>query len=408
MAYTQANLTALIGIIRQIAQSDVPDYSIPFQTLLESGITGGSSNPFSDSSALVKNGSDNTKLAIFSAASITAGATRTYTLPDISDTFVTLTAAQTLTNKTLGNTNTLSIKDTLFTLQDDGDATKLLAFQLSGISPGNIRTLTIPDVSDTLVTLGATQTLTSKTLTTPKFVNGGSIIDGNANALLTFTTTASAVNGVTFANAATGTNPTFTANGADADVGIILLAKGIGSHTLQTATGPKYFTAKSTNSGLQFSELIGTNTAPAVYDNAVTPNANNYLLASVANNAFGILNSTTNTCIRVGNVDIIKATAGTATFTGNCVLGTAGNGHYVKQGANATFGTAVANGASEVTVSTNKVTASSAIFITCHTVGGTPGSAYFVSSRSAGVSFGFKAVAADTSTVDWWILEPAP
>lgn len=56
-------------------------------------------NPFSDASALVKNSSDTSKLAIFSAASITTGTTRTYTLPDINDTLETLTATQSPTNK---------------------------------------------------------------------------------------------------------------------------------------------------------------------------------------------------------------------------------------------------------------------------------------------------------------------
>lgn len=73
-------------------------------------------------------------------------------------------ASVTLTNKTLDNTNTVTLKDTLFTLQDDGDAAKQMQFQLSGITTGNTRTLTVPDASTTLVGTATTQTLTNKTI----------------------------------------------------------------------------------------------------------------------------------------------------------------------------------------------------------------------------------------------------
>ena len=46
-------------------------------------------------------------------------------------------------------TGTLVVSD-LFTLQDDGDATKQVKFQLSGLTTGNTRTLTVPDASGTL------------------------------------------------------------------------------------------------------------------------------------------------------------------------------------------------------------------------------------------------------------------
>lgn len=56
----------------------------------------------------------------------------------------------TLSGATLDNTNTVSFKDTLFTLQDDGDTTKRLQFMLAGITTATTRTLTIPNVNGTL------------------------------------------------------------------------------------------------------------------------------------------------------------------------------------------------------------------------------------------------------------------
>ncbi len=89
--------------------------------------------------------------------------------------------SQALTNKTIGNTNTVTLKDALFTLQDDGDATKQVQLQLSGITSGNTRTITVPDANLTLVGLATTQTLTNKTLTSPT-INSPTITNATIDA----------------------------------------------------------------------------------------------------------------------------------------------------------------------------------------------------------------------------------
>jgi len=76
------------------------------------------------------------------------------------------------------------------------------------------------------VTLTGTQTLTNKTLTSPKV--GTSVLDTNGNELAIVTATGSAVNEITLANAATGNNPSITASGDDTNVGLNLVAKGTG------------------------------------------------------------------------------------------------------------------------------------------------------------------------------------
>jgi hypothetical protein len=63
--------------------------------------------------------------------------------------------------------------------------------------------------------------------TSPRFTT--SINDANGNEVFIITATASAVNEVTFANAATGTNPKWTASGGDTNVGLDWLTKGTGA-----------------------------------------------------------------------------------------------------------------------------------------------------------------------------------
>jgi len=70
--------------------------------------------------------------------------------------------------------------DSGFKIRNNSDNTKQLAFDLASISGSTTRTLTVPDASDTLALLAATQTFTNKTLTSAVLngtISGTSIKD---------------------------------------------------------------------------------------------------------------------------------------------------------------------------------------------------------------------------------------
>ncbi len=117
-----------------------------------------------------------------------------------------------------------------------------------------------------------------------------------------------------------------------------------------------------------------------------------------------------------GGVGIAKALwvgglaniAGVLTAAADLKIGTVGKGLYVKEGTNATMGVATLV-LGVATVSTNKVTANSRIFLTPEALGTIASPvALAVTARSAGTSFTItSANLTDTSTVAWIIVEPA-
>ena len=97
--------------------------------------------------------------------------------------------------------------------------------------------VTNPDIDSVSlgdVTLTGTQTLTNKTLTSPKI--GTSILDTNGLELALITATGSAVNEFTIANAAAGAGPTLSSTGDESNVDINLNPKGSG--VLKSGTAP--------------------------------------------------------------------------------------------------------------------------------------------------------------------------
>jgi hypothetical protein len=108
---------------------------------------------------------------------------------------------------------------------------------------------------------------TSPTLTTPRIADGGFIADANGNELLIFTTTASAVNELTYANGATGVNPKWTASG-ETNVGMDFQAKGTGVYrflgTVEQAAQIRLY--EDTTDGSNYSAFrVGTQAGDIIY-----------------------------------------------------------------------------------------------------------------------------------------------
>ncbi len=125
-------------------------------------------------------------------ATITSSHTdnRTLTLPDITDTLVGKTTTDTLTNKTL---TTPIIGSAGATFNGSSSGTTIL----KAAAAAGSTTVTLPAATDTLVALATTDTLTNKTLTSPKI-----------NEAVALTTTATKLNYLTSAAGTTGTAST--------------------------------------------------------------------------------------------------------------------------------------------------------------------------------------------------------
>lgn len=168
-------------------------------------------------------------------------------------------------------------------------------------------------------------------------------------------------------------------------------------------------------------EVDSAGTAINSVDRATTAAFAAYVLktAGVERWSLQMINNATND-LRLtesaNGVDVLVITAGATPATtitgdvtvasGDVILSALGGGLKLKEGANATMGRATLVGGT-VVVSTTSVGASSEVFLTCQTPGGTPGFLR-VSTRTAGTSFTIlSSSGTDTSVVAWMIVEPS-
>jgi hypothetical protein len=201
-------------------------------------------------------------------------ADRVITIPNYTGEMVIDSDTQTLKNKTIVDPKLIHPD-----IYDSQNANYFIAFKpFSASSMTKNIELAIPSLadSDTLVTNTSTSTLTNKTLTTP-IINsptiGTLINDANGADIIKFTATASAVNELTIANAATGAGPTLSGTGTDTNVNLNISAKGTGAvrpsklapvHSTLTANGA----VSTTSSFIIFSK--STALAATLADGTVT------------------------------------------------------------------------------------------------------------------------------------------
>ena len=150
----------------------------------------------------------------------------------------------------------------------------------------------IPLATAGTVTETGTQTLTNKTLTAPKI--GTSILDTNGNELFLLTATGSAVNELTYANAATGNKPAFTATGGDTNIGVSIQPKGSGTVTIDALTFPaadgsaNHISTTNGSGVLSFVDNSGRTSWQAIKTGNYTASAGEGVFANTTAGAFTV------------------------------------------------------------------------------------------------------------------------
>ena len=134
---------------------------------------GGNATEFLDSQFAILNDPDTTKRAMFDASQIDPLTNRTYAFPNLNGTLALTTGVQTISDKALDNTNSITVVDSNLAIEGTagGDAALFNANALTGD-----QTFSFPDLTGTLLLTDGAQTVSDKTIDNS---NSITVVDSN-------------------------------------------------------------------------------------------------------------------------------------------------------------------------------------------------------------------------------------
>ena len=283
------------GTMKQVAVTDLAAYFDDEITAMPNLVSTGALNGGSISSGFgaIDNGSSNiTTTGTISFGSLTDGSV---TITDIADEddFSSNSATKLATQQSIKayveanrDVQGVNATGTEINTSSDGDTsvgTTAVAGS-DGIVTNDAGTMrqTSVDTFDTYLA-ATTKTLTNKTLTAPKIVDGGFIADANGNESIVLQTASSAVNAVEITNAATGGSVVVGAMGDDSNIDIDITPKGTGEVNI-AAGNLNYAGTAITSTGAEINKLDGYNGSVTelnylkdLYDTGVTSTEYDYL-----------------------------------------------------------------------------------------------------------------------------------
>lgn len=132
------------GVVRIL---QVPNKNGIIATLQDVVAVAGNTSVFLDSAFRLENDPDTTKGAMFNLTFLTSNTNRTYWVPDLSGILVLTTGNQTISDKTIDNTNAITVLDINLAIESSSSPGDLVMFDASGISTNRILTIADDDIT---------------------------------------------------------------------------------------------------------------------------------------------------------------------------------------------------------------------------------------------------------------------